>query len=141
MDFGQAITRVVSGSRATRGSWGASFIVRDGDLIRKVDGTASGVFTPSQSDMLADDWRFGEPANLVTDPAFDLPFRGDAFPGSNPNPGGPDDPRVPEVEDTTLAPPSVGGPSLPHAVIVPPGGFVVTVNDPHAAENRDPDAA
>lgn len=133
MDFGQAMSRVANGGRVSRNSWGSGFIVRDGDAIRRVGSGASdsGTWTPTQADMLADDWRFGEPVNLDTAATLEVPFKGDAWPGAML-----DDPRVPAVEDQALH----GGPNAPVAVIVPPGGFVSVINDPHAAENRDPDA-
>ena len=111
MDFGQAMSRVANGGRVSRNSWVGDFLRRDGDMIRRMSGPSSVPYSPTQADMLADDWRFGEPANLDTTATLEVPFKGDAWPGV-----------VVTPEMTTT-------------------GVVNADPRTPAAENRDPDAA
>lgn len=125
MDFGTAMSKVVHGGQlVARKAWAGRAIIRDGDLLRDMSGDKMKLYEPSQADMLAGDWGFARPAESPEE--LTLPFAGDAWPGAHP---------APSVDDAVLT----GGPNAPIAVVVPPGGFVSTTNDPHATENRDPD--
>lgn len=133
MTFGDAIDKAVMGGQPiTRTCWGGAFVVRDGDLLHKMVGNSSTSYAPTTADMLADDWVYAQPQ---ADPAeLKLPFAGDAWPGSAPDTATQTDGDTSGTPHTTVVDATV-------ELKAPPGGFISTVNDPHAAENRDTDAS